>query len=312
LVINYLGGTEKRALEEGNLDLASVNAIGLERAKLDVEHQIEVTRELGLNHIELDTDTPNPYLNLSDEAKRRVREAGESSGITFSVHLPYSYVGGALCSPQESDRRLAVELHKRCIRFAADIGAKYVNVHPGSAPFYHRVGKYRDSIHAALLRSLLEMGELAGSLGLDLHLENNTAFDGIYSEVGDCLSIIRELRERGLGVYFNLDIGHWFTRADVGSEVPEPPEKIMDEIPSDYVKELHLNDYVPGKKMFHPPLHLEWGLLKRGSLEGYAEIIRRKGAEVIVLETALKTPEQLVNWRELLRKETRYVKEIFG
>jgi sugar phosphate isomerase/epimerase len=312
LVFQHLDEQEKHALQSGKLDLASMNALALEKTKLDVGHQIQVITELGMNHIELDTDSPNPYVSLNGEKRREIKEMGESAGITFSVHLPYSYVGGSICAPQENDREIAVELHKRCVQFAADVGARYVNVHPGSVPFYHGLGKYKELIHDALFKSLSELGKMAADLGICLHLENNTAFDGIYSEVEDCISIIRELRQKDVDVYFNLDIGHWFTRADTGSQIPDPPEKIMDEIPPGYTKELHLNDYVPGKKMFHPPMHLEWGLLKRENLKRYAELVKRKGAEIIVLETALKTPEQVTNWRELLREETEYVKSIFG
>jgi sugar phosphate isomerase/epimerase len=312
LVFEHLDEREKHALRSGELDLASMNALALEKTKREVGSQIEVIKELGMDHIELDTDPPNPYVGLEADERKRIKEMSESAGVTFSVHLPYSYVGGSICAPQESDRTVAVELHKRCVQFAADVGARYVNVHPGSVPFYHGLGKYKELIHDALFKSLLELGKMTTDLGIYLHLENNTAFDGIYNEVEDCVSIIRELREKDVDIYFNLDIGHWFTRADVGSQIPDPPENIMDELPQAYAKELHLNDYVPGKKMFHPPMHLEWGLLKRENLKRYAELVKRKGVEVIVLETALKTPEQVVNWREFLREETMYVKSIFG
>jgi hypothetical protein len=78
------------------------------------------------------------------------------------------------------------------------------------------------------------------------------------------------------------------------------------------LKEIHLNDYVPGKKIFHPPLHLEWGLLKRENLRRYAETMKRKDVEVIVLETSLKNNEQVLDRKNLLKAESQYVREIFG
>ncbi len=312
LVFDQLGGEDKKALERDKLDLASMNAIALEKAKLDVRHQIEVTKDLGLDHIELDADSPNPYVSLDGEEKRKIRDLAESNGIDYSVHLPYSYVGGSICAMQESDRLAALDLHKKTLQFAADVGAKYANVHPGSTPFWHRAGKYKELIHEALVKSLLDLGKMAKKLNVDLIFENNTAFDGIYCEVPDCLSVVRELREKGVELYFNLDIGHWFTRADTGSSIPDPPESVMEDLPSEYLKELHLNDYVPGKKMFHPPIHLGLGPLKRANLERYAEIVKGKGVEVVVLETALKSVEQVVNRRELLKEETKFIKDIFG
>jgi sugar phosphate isomerase/epimerase len=311
-VFEHLDEGEKEAFKRGELDLSSINAIALEKAKRNVELQFEVTKQLGLEHVELDGDSPNPYLEMTPGERKGIQELAESYEVSLSLHLPYSYVGSSVCAPQETVRRAAVELQKRCMRFAADIGASYVNIHPGSAPFYQRTGKYRELIYDALLQSLLELDELARELGLILHLENNTAFDEIYSEVPECIEIVEELRERGASIYFNLDIGHWFTRADVGKEIPEPPESVMEAVPAGFVKELHLNDYVPEKRMFHPPLHLELGLLKRGNLERYARLVRQKGAELIVLETALKTPEQVLTARKLLEDETEFVRSTFS
>ena len=312
LVFDHLSTSEQRAVAKGELDLASMNAIALEKAKRDVEGQIRVTRELGLDHVELDADSPNPYLDFNENQRRRVKEEAESQGVTLSLHLPYSYIGASVCAPQGKDRRVAVELHRHCIQFAADVGARYVVMHPGSTPFYHQIGRYKELIHDSLFKSLLELGKFANERGLALHLENNTAFDGIYSEIGDCLSMIREVRERGVELYFNFDIGHWLTRADSGGEIPDPPESVLNPIPPDYLKELHLNDYVPRERMFHPPLQLGWGLLQRGNLERYARLVKRKGVEVVVLETALKNVEQVLDRREILRQESKYVRDIFG
>lgn len=312
LVFDHLDAYDKRAFERGYLDMASMNAIGLEKAKLDVGQQIELTRKLGMSHLELDADSPNPYLDLEGAQRQKIKEAAESHEVTLSLHLPYSYVGASICAPQGKDRRVAVELHRRCIQFAADIGARYVNAHPGSVPFYHQLGRYKELVHDSLFKSLLELGKFASELGLAFHLENNTAFDGVYSEIEDCISMVRELREKDVNVYFNFDIGHWFTRADVGKPVPNPPENALEPIPPDYIKELHLNDYVPGERMFHPPLHLGWGLLNWGSLERYARLAKRKGVEVVVLETAMKSIEQVLNRREILEQESKYIRKIFG
>lgn len=311
LAFDYLTEEEKLDVIYGRIDLSSLSAISLAKAKMDVERQIEVTKKLGFHHVELDADPPNPYLNFDGPRRKDILETAESHDVTLSLHLPYSYVGGSACCPQEDDRAIAVELHKRCIEFAYDIGARYVTMHPGSVPTYHRVGKYRDLLRRALIRSLVETGRFAQNLGLIPCLENNTAFDDIFSEPNECLAVIEEVRELGVDIYFNFDIGHWFTRLDVGKPVPEPPESVMDSLPPDVLKVLHLNDYVPGEKMFHPPLHLEWGLLKRGNLERYAKIVKRKGVEVVVLETALKSIGQVLERYELLRAESQYVLDIF-
>ena len=312
LVFDYLSDEEKKATLSGELDMGAMNVIALPKAKLDIARQIEVTRKIGFGHVELDADPPNPYLNLPHEQREKIKRLAEYGGVTLSLHLPYSYVGGSVCCMQESDREVAVELQRRCIEFAADIGAKYVNMHPGSVPFYHTIGRYRERTRRALVQSLVELAEFASRRGVDFCLENNVAFDNIFSEIGDCITAIEDARQQGVDVYFNLDIGHWFTRADVGKEIPSPPEKVMEILPPDLIKELHLNDYIPGKRMFHPPLHLEWGPLKRENLRRYAEIVKRKGAEVIVVATTLKNLEQIQTRHELLAAESEYLREIFG
>jgi sugar phosphate isomerase/epimerase len=312
LAFDYLTEEEKLDVIYGRVDLSSLSAISLARAKMDVERQIEMTQELGFHHVELDADPPNPYLEFDSSRRRVILEAAESHGITLSLHLPYSYTGGSVCCPQEDDRAVAVELHKKCVKFASDIGARYVTMHPGSVPPYHRIGKYRELAEKALIRSLIEVGSFARDLGLVLCLENNTAFDDVFSEPEDCLRVIEEARGHDVDVYLNFDIGHWFTRLDVGKPVPEPPENVISSLPPNVLKELHLNDYVPGERMFHPPLHLEWGLLKRGNLERYARIVKQKGVEVIVLETAMKSIGQVLERYELLKAESQYILDIFG
>lgn len=312
LVFDYLSERQKRAIETGELGLDSVDATVAKKAKSDVEGQIEITRELGMNHIELDADYPSPYLKFDRKRRKEVREAAESNDVTLSVHLPYTYTSPAICCPQEEDRRLAVDLNKRYIEFASDVGAKYAITHPGNAPRKYAIERYRDPILKALLKSLTEMGKLATEGGVALHLENNTAFGYPLTEVDECLEVVRKTRENGTELYFNFDIGHWFTRVDVGKPIPPKPESVMKQIPAELIKELHLTDYVPGERIFHLFIHLQLGPLKRDVLERYAKIIKRKKVEAIVLETALRDREQVPRRKELLREETEYVRKIFG
>lgn len=312
LAYDYLSEEEKRGVASGQIELVSINALGLMKWKSDVERQIELTKELGFSHIELDADAPNPYLDFDGRRKKAVRNAAKNNGVTLSIHLPYSYIGRAVCCPQESDRAIAVEQHRRCIKFASDIGASYVTMHPGTAPPYQTVGRYQDFAREALVKSLVELGEQASDLGIALCLENNTSFDGIFTEPEECLAIIGEVREQGIDAYFNLDIGHWLTRVNNNRKpIPEPPESVLEPLPPDMLKELHLNDYVPGERRFHPPLHLGWGVLRRANLERYARIAKRKGVEVVVLETALQSVEQVLDRMEILMAESRYIREIF-
>ncbi|MCK4647913.1 TIM barrel protein [bacterium] len=309
-VFDELSEEEKKKVLSGEYDLFSMNALGLVKFKKNIHSQIKLAKEFGLDHVELDGDVPNPYPDFTREEKEKVREEAKKAGISLSLHLSYSNVGSSVCSLQELDRRKAVELQKVYIDFASDIGARYLIMHPGTAPFYMVSELYLERLKEALVKTLIELGGYAKERNLFLHLENNVAFDNIFVEPEDCIEVVERARKKGAEVYFNLDIGHWFTRADCGKDIPDEPERVMERIPKELVKELHLNDYVPGKKTFHPPLHLESGPLKKENLKKYFEIVKKLEPELIVLETAYKYLDQVKDRKKILEEETAYIRSI--
>ncbi|MBU4561736.1 sugar phosphate isomerase/epimerase [bacterium] len=309
-VLDKLSKEDQNKVLSGEYDLFSMNALGLIKFKKDISSQIKLAKEFDLDHIELDGDVPNPYPDFSKEERKRVREEARKEGISLSLHLSYSNAGSSVCSLQELDRRKAVELQKVYIDFASDIGARYLVMHPGSAPFYMISEIYLERLEKALVKTLVELGNYAQERNLLLHLENNVAFDNIFVEPEKCIEAVEEARRQGAEIYFNFDIGHWFTRADCGKDVPDEPERVMEKIPKELVKELHLNDYVPKKITFHPPLHLETGPLKKENLKRYFEIVKKLEPELIVLETAYKYLDQVKDRKKILEEETAYIKEL--
>lgn len=312
LYFDYLSGADKKKLESGELTIPDMDALAQLAAKADIPGQVAVAKSLGLGHVELDGAVPNPYLGLDGEQKEQAKKAAEAKRISLSFHLPYTYVGAAVCSPENYDREASVGLHKRYLEFASEIGCKYAIIHPGFMPFYHTTGRYLERARAGLVRSLIELGEFSSSRGIALHLENNTAFDMIFSEPADICDIVEEVRKSGVDIYFCFDIGHWITRADIGKSIPKSPERIIEGIPDGISKEFHLNDYIPHKRIFHPPLDEGSGMLKLKNLKRYAELASRKGVELIVVETAIRTKEQVMKRKEILKEETKYLKTIFG
>ncbi|MCD6413188.1 MAG: sugar phosphate isomerase/epimerase [Elusimicrobia bacterium] len=309
-VADVLEDEQREKVLNGEIDLFSMNAIGLVEFKKRVKFQVDKAVEYGLDHIELDCDVPSPYAAMSAAERAEIRDYAEKKGISFSVHLSYSGIGSGVACIQEEDRQKAVELHKLHIDFAKDIGALYLNMHPGTAPFYMNSPLFLEKIEKSLLKSVLELAEYAGEC--KFHIENNVSFDNIYVEPEVIIPFVEKCRENGAEVYFNLDIGHWFTRAEQGREIPEKPEEVMKKIPAELVKELHLNDYVPKKIVFHPPLHMTEGFLRKENLIEYGKIVKNLEPEVIILETAAKTKEQIAARDKLVREETAYVRECLG
>jgi len=312
LYFEYLTPEDQRKLEEGELLVADMDALVQVKAKGDIVRQVLVAKSLGLDHVELDGAVPNPYLRFSTTAKEETMGAARKAGITLSLHMPYSYISAALCAPDELDRRAAVELQRRYLEFASSVGCEYCVLHPGVTPFYHANGKYFEQVRSSLIKSLLELGEAASKLGLTLHLENNTAFENVFTEPEGVCAVLEEVRENGVEIYFCFDIGHWLTRIDVGKKTPNPPELVIEEIPSGFFKEIHLNDYVPGKRIFHPPLQEGAGVLKRENLKRYFEFVGAKGAELVVVETAFKVKEQVMRREQIMREETEYLRSLVG
>jgi len=54
------------------------------------------------------------------------------------------------------------------------------------------------------------------------------------------------------------------------------------------------------------------GFLKWGNLERYARLVKRKNVEVVVVETAMQSVEQVLDRERILSDESRYIREAFG
>lgn len=311
LIAEVLDMQDREKVISGELDLSSMNALGLMEFKRAVDLQLDAAKKLGLDWLELDCDVPNPYLDFSDEECAKISSKAGEYGIELSIHLSYSSVGKEVSCIQDYERGLVVDLHKKYLDFGAKLGVKTCVLHPGTAPFYFLSPLFMEKLESALLSTLDTLVPYAQEKGIKLHLENNVSFDNIYWEVDDVLRVVEKIRNRGREIYFNFDIGHWFTRAEKGKEIPENFLEEMKKIPPEFVYEMHLNDYVPEKIIFHPPLIDTPGLLKHEVLKSYFDILnKRLKPEVVVLETAFKTKEQVAQGWELLEKETEYVRKV--
>jgi sugar phosphate isomerase/epimerase len=323
LETSFLNVVERKKFKNGELPVYNMDARVQIRAKRDIINQLKVGKDIGLTHIELDGGVPNPYLEMSDTEINKAKEYAESAGMTMSFHLPYTYVGAATIGFQESDRKIACDLQKRYMDIAAKLGCISVVMHPGSVPFYQAMGEYLVMLRESLVKTLIDLYPYAKEKGLIFHLENNTAFDSYGVENKDVIDIISEVnKSEGMDIKYCFDIGHWLT---IGlpqfqglDAIPSPPEKIAEEIPADMLYQVHLNDFYinPDPKgtppfKFHPPLHKEVGFLKKENLKNLAKIFKDKGVEIVVVETAVREIEDLLNAKNIIANETEYLNEIF-
>ncbi len=320
LETSFLTDKERTEFKKGNLPVYNMDARVQIRAKRDIINQLKVGKKIGLSHIELDGGVPNPYLEIDDKEIESARNFAEENGMTMSFHLPYTYVGAATIAFQESDRKIACDLQKRYMDVASALGCKSVVMHPGSVPFYQAMGEYLKMLEESLTKTLKELYPYAKEKGLVFHLENNTAFDsyGVYNK--KLIEVLEKLNKDGMYIKYCFDIGHWFTidlpmhKKNFSEEqIPQNPEDIVKDIPEELLYEVHLNDFViDGDDFtFHPPLHRQEGFLKKGNLKNLAKIFKDKGVKIVVVETAVREIEELLNAEQILSDETEYLNEVF-
>jgi len=310
LIFEHLTDEEKEKFLNNELSVEDVGVLCSERNKGDIAAQAEFAKEIKFDHIELDGDVPNPFLDWTEDEIIEMKDVLRKHNITASLHLPYNFVGASVCSIQKIDRELAVQLHKKYLDFAEKLGCVAANLHPGSIPFYHKSSLYVSRYRDALIESLLELSEYASRKKIKLHLENETAFHNFVYTPKSLLDVVETVRNQGGELYLNFDIGHWFTVQNIGDTIPDNPEKVIELFPSEYLYELHLNDYVAEEKLFHPPLNRYSGLMKRENLERYFVIVKKKGVKLIVIETAVRDREELIRAKDIIREESAMIREL--
>src|SRR5687767_14948084 len=148
--------------------------------------------ELELDFIDLTLEPPAvaTWQIKPEEVKQLLRDHGLNVIGHTAYYLP---IGSSF----ESVRRAAVEELKRALECFAEIGAKWMNVHPdGHAPFTDEV-----TIVQRNIASLRELIAFAKPLGVGVMLEN---VPGRFNSVPQLAPIFEALPEAGL----HLDIGH--------------------------------------------------------------------------------------------------------
>ena len=130
--------------------------------------------------------------SLTDPVNARVVEL---AGLPFSVHGPFAHF--EFGSRSSSKHRAAMELHRRHIWTAAELGAGLYVVHPD---LHRRPRAYNKRIVATLEHAFEEFAELEAEVGLPLAIENLPFFGHTHFVAPGDLDL------KGLGVA--LDVGH--------------------------------------------------------------------------------------------------------
>jgi len=198
----------------------------------DLLKEIEWMAAMGFDFIDLTLEPPMAEARNLD--LKAVRSALDSSGLAVVGHTAY-YL--PLCSPFESLRQAAVHELKLCIEAFAQLGVRWMNLHPDrQAPLHDR--KF---IIQRNLQSLRELLPVAEEHGMGLMIEN---LPGSYNTARQVAELLDPLPELGL----HLDIGHANLLVELNS---------TDELLAAYGKRLrhvHLHDNKGGNADLHLPL----------------------------------------------------------
>jgi len=198
----------------------------------DLLKEIEWISNMGFNFIDLTLDSPAAESRRLDLLA--IRSALDDPGLSVVGHTAY-YL--PLCSPFESLRKAAVHELKLCLEAFAQLGARWMNLHPDRhAPLHdHKFIIDRN------LQSLRELLPTAQEHGIGLMIENERGSFNTARQVSELLDPIPEL---GL----HLDIGHANLLVELNS---------TDELLAAYgrrLRHVHLHDNKGGNADLHLPL----------------------------------------------------------
>lgn len=242
----------------------------------DVLAEIRWMSEMGLEFIDLTLEPPAAAAWRVNPVA--IRRALNDTGLQVVGHTAY-YL--PMASAFETVRKSAVAEFCRCLDAFAEIGVKWMNLHPDRHTPMHDRAFY---IHRNL-ESLLEMQAYADKVGVGLMIENLPGDYNSPAQLGDLLAPIPKL---GL----HLDIGHANLLAPHNTT-----GEIMDAW-GDRLRHVHLHDNRGGHADLHLPLgtgtvDLRWSL---------CQLIKHNYDDTITLEVFSPDRHYLTYSRDLLRR----------
>ena len=200
--------------------------------KNDVLEEIRWMAEMRLDFLDLTLEPPAAAPWRVDGA--RIRQALQEYGLGVVGHTAYYLPLG---SPFEEVRRGAVSELRRCLEVFAEVGARWMNLHPDRyAPMHDRAFYIQRDIE-----SLCELLEVSRQAGVGLMIEN---LPQDFNTVAQLADLLEPLPELGL----HLDIGH----ANLHVE-----QNTTESIVAAYgsrIRHVHLHDNKGGHADLHLPL----------------------------------------------------------
>jgi len=241
-----------------------------------VLEEIEWMAESGMEFVDLTLEPPAAASWRVNTAG--IRKALTRHGLAVVGHTAW-YLPMASAIPEI--RRAAFDELKRCLERFAEIGAKWMNVHPDRHTPWHA----REYFIQGNIDTLEKLLPASQKFGVGLMIEN---LPGDYNSAAQLGELLEPLPELGL----HLDIGH------ANLQVPHNTTGEILEAWGSRLRHVHLHDNKGG----HADLHLPLGT---GSVDVKQAVgsLRRCGYDgTITLEVFTPDRHHLTYSRDLLRR----------
>lgn len=205
---------------------------GMNHPGQDVIEEIQWMAEMGMEFLDLTLEPPRAAVWNVD--LKGIRAALAEHGLGVVGHTAY-YL--PLASPFESVRKACVEEMKRCLDVFAQVGAKWMNLHPDrSAGIIDR-----KLIIERNIRTVTDLLPAARDSGVGLMIENIPGHFNSAEQLGELLDPLPE-------VGLHLDIGHCNLLTEFNTA-----ESILDAY-GERLRHVHLHDNKGGSADLHLPL----------------------------------------------------------
>lgn len=238
--------------------------------------EIEWMNELGMEFIDLTLEPPGAASWSVDT--KAIRAALEHHSMKVVGHTAW-YLPMASAIPEI--RRATIEELKRCLTKFAEVGAKWMNIHPDRHTPWHSRQFYIDRN----LETLNEVQDYCKHCGVGLMVEN---LPGDYNSAPQLAELLSKMPELGL----HLDIGH------ANLQVPHNTTAEILEAWGTRLRHVHIHDNKGG----HADLHMPLGsgtVDVRGSLEA----LQRCGYDgTITLEVFTPDKHYVTYSRDIVRQ----------
>lgn len=219
-------------------------------------------------------------LKLNKRRVKLLKEIAEKYGIKYAVHAPFSDTN--IASFNESIRKITLKQIMRSIKYASEIRALIVIIHPGMKSGLSTLYPNRD--YRINFDSLVKILDFAEEKSVNIALENMPSmYPWLYERVEEFEQLFGELKDRYSNFGIALDVGHANTLGNLSTFTDRLSNQII---------HVHLHD---NDGIFDGHLPLGRGALDWRSFLEKAKKFPLKGF------LSLETTDPVRDYRKVLR-----------